>query len=233
MIGEGVKAPSNNAPGTTVEDILAGGGGPGGSYRDPNPGPDDFFDDEDEERPDKASVITWIVLLVVLMTFGGLLGAYIVIATNNVLEWKPFDLPLPVWVSTITIILSSFVFHAGKLAVDKSNWQASRNCFVTTTVFGGVFIASQLLAWVALWRTGLYLEGNPYAGFFYILTAAHAIHVLGGIVALGVVVLRNWRGTSIYDESEYRRKLVRSVGWYWHFMGGLWIAIVVLLAFWK
>ncbi len=232
MIREGVTATSNKPPGTTVEDILAGGG-PGGSFRDPNPGPNDFFDDDDEERPDKARVITWIVLLVVLMTFGGLLGAYIVIATNNVLEWRPFNLPIPIWISTLMIVLSSFAYHAGKVAVDKKNWLASRNMFVTTTVLGGIFIASQLLAWMALWRSGLYVAGNPYAGFFYILTAAHAIHVLGGMVALGVVVLRNWRGTSHYDEQEYRRTLVNSVGWYWHFMGGLWLAIVVLLAFWK
>ena len=55
------------------------------------------------------------------MTFGGLLGAYIVIATNNVLEWKPFDLPIPIWISTLMIVLSSFAYHAGKLSVDRSN----------------------------------------------------------------------------------------------------------------
>ena len=108
MIREGVTATSDRAPGTTVEDILSGSGGPSGPFRGPGGGPNDFFDDEDDERPDKAKVITWFVLLVVLMTFGGLLGAYIVIATNNVLEWKPFDLPIPIWISTLMIVLSSF-----------------------------------------------------------------------------------------------------------------------------
>ena len=67
----------------------------------------------------------------------------------------------------------------------------------------------------------------------YILTAVHAIHVIGGIVALGSILLRSWSPTFAADEIVYRRNLGRAVGWYWHFMGGLWIVLFVLLGFWK
>jgi cytochrome c oxidase subunit III len=212
-----------------------GGGDDGGDGGNDRPNDDPFEDRQEiaETVPDKAKVVTWFLLLVVLMTFGGLIGAYVVIATNREVEWKPFDLPLPVWISTALIIISSFVYHAGKKAIDRDEHEKARNYLVGTTVFGAAFIASQILAWMALVRAGLYMQGNPYAGFFYILTGIHAIHVLGGIVALGAILLRVWTPTAYGPELEYRRNLARSVGWYWHFMGALWLVLFALLGFWK
>ena len=104
---------------------------------------------------------------------------------------------------------------------------------IATTVLGAAFISSQILVWLAMVNRGLYMSGNPYAGFFYILTAAHAIHVLGGIIALGAILLRTWNETAYRPEIVYRRNLARSVGWYWHFMGALWILLFVMLGFWR
>lgn len=236
---EGIEEPRRRRGG------LSGGLGPGSNNGGKNPG-DDGGDGNDpgkqgESRdaanpsfiPNKSRVLTIFLLLVVLMTFGGLIGAYIVIATNQAAEWKPFELPLPIWISTALIILSSVVYHLGKLAVDRNDQPAAKKWFVATTVFGAAFISSQILAWFALSARGLYLEGNPYAGFFYILTAVHAVHVLGGIVALGSILLRNLAPTEQLVEIVKRRTLAEVVGWYWHFMGLLWLALFVLLGFWK
>ena len=96
-----------------------------------------------------------------------------------------------------------------------------------------MFIASQLIAWVELVRRGVYMESNPYAGFFYILTAVHALHVIGGIIALGYILLRTWHPTDSDAELVQRQQISTTVGWYWHFMDGLWIVLVLLLGFWK
>lgn len=199
--------------------------GPGGNWRLE-------LADTQEQNSDKTKVVTWITLLVVLMTFSGLIGAYVVIATNQVLEWRPFALPTPVWVSTALIVASSITYHFGQIALESGNLFRTRRFLVATTAIGGMFIASQLLAWLALYSQGLYMSGNPYAGFFYILTAIHGLHVLGGIIALGTVLLRVWYATENEKESAYRLNLTRSVGWYWHFMGGLWIVLFLLLGFW-
>jgi len=175
----------------------------------------------------------WFLLLVVLMTFGGLMAAYIVIATNNVAEWHPSDLPIQVWISTAIIIISSIVYHFGKVAVDRNDHESARKWFIATTVFGAAFISSQILACMALSSRGLYMEGNPYLGFFYILTAVHAVHVLGGIIALGSILLRTLTPTDRLVEIVKRRTIAQVVGWYWHFMGILWIALFVMLGFWK
>ncbi len=220
---------------------LPGGGSKGGNGNNDDGGGDEggsgfhqsFSPPLPEVMPDKARVITWFLLLVVLMTFGGLIGAYVVVATNGSAEWQPFDLPVQLWISTAVIMLSSITYQLAKRAIDNNNQQNILRYLITTTALGGVFIASQLLAWLALVASGLYVQGNPYAGFFYILTAAHAIHVIGGIVALGAILLRSWYPTKNADELIYRCNLGRSVGWYWHFMGALWIVLFTLLGFWK
>lgn len=193
----------------------------------------DDLDRSDSETQDKSKIVTWFLLLVVMMTFGGLIGAYIVISTNNVAEWQPFNLPVPVFISTALIIISSFVYDIGKRAINRNDEKRTRQFLIATTVLGAAFISSQILAWLALVNKGLYMQGNPYAGFFYILTGIHAVHVLGGIVALGAILLRSWNYTEYGPELEYRRNLARSVGWYWHFMGVLWIVLFLLLGFWK
>jgi cytochrome c oxidase subunit 3 len=212
---------------------ISGGSGPNGdSGRDGgNGGPDNF--DTNPFVPNKARVFTWFLLIVVMMTFGGLSAAYIVTATNKAVEWHPFDLPVQVWISTTIILISSIVYHRGKVALHQFDQPRAKTWLTATAVLGATFISSQLLAWLELSSRGLYFAGNPYAGFFYILTAVHALHVLGGVIALGSVVIGTWNG--IYSDERWERlqSLGQVVGWYWHFMGGVWLILFVLLGFWK
>lgn len=224
VTGQGSRGSGGNG-----NDGNSGGGGSGGGGDSPR------YDDaaHDDINRDKSRVISWFLLLVVLMTFGGLIGAYIVIATNGAIEWQPFSLPVQVWISTAVIILSSVTYEIYRRSVEQQDLMRSRRFLVATTSLGGVFIASQLIAWIELVNRGLYMRGNPYAGFFYILTAAHAIHVMGGMVALGAVLRRSWYPAVNDTEHEYRANVARAVGWYWHLMGGLWIVLFLLLGFWK
>ena len=209
-----------------------GGGGDGKSG--PGGGPKNFDKDPNDADPvDKSQILTSFLLLVVLMTFGGLMGAYVVVATNRALEWRPFELPLQIWFSTALIVFSSVTFELGRRALERRDTDRTRLWMVATAVLGGVFIASQLVVWIMLVGRGFYMRGNPYAGFFYILTAAHAVHVIGGIVALGAALLRTWHPTNSESEQHYRSNLTKSVGWYWHFMGALWVLLFLLLGFWK
>jgi len=210
-------------------------GGPNGNG---GQGRDDGDDRDDDSRSitlveGKARIFTWFLLLVVMMTFGGLCAAYIVTATNRAVEWNPFELPIQVWISTALIIISSFVYHQGKVALDRYDQASARKWLTTTAALGAAFISSQLLAWLELSRQGLYFAGNPYAGFFYILTGVHAVHVLGGVIALGSVVIGSWNGIITDGQWVRVRSLGQVVGWYWHFMAAVWLVIFVLLGFWK
>lgn len=218
---------------------LTGGSGPsGGGGKNNGGGGGDRDDDQAEEEvqgfiPQKSKLITGFLLVAVFMTFAGLIAAYVVIATNGAMEWKPFNLPVPVWISTVLILASSITYHIAKGSFDSNDQASAKKWLLITTVLGGTFISSQILAWTELVRRGMYVQSNPYAGFFYILTALHAVHVLGGIVALGSVLLRSWNETSNEDELLRRRTLAAVTGWYWHFMGGLWVVLFLLLGFWR
>ena len=217
---------------------FGGSQGPGNSGgRGPGGGGDGSDDDADRGAdrfvPGKSRILTGFLLVVVGMTFAGLMAAYVMIATNKAAEWHPFDLPFQVWISTAVILASSLTYHFGKTALDGSGQVAAKKWFIVTTVLGATFISSQLIVWLALVARGYYMQGNPYAGFFYILTAVHAVHVLGGIVALGSILLRVWHPTVEHEAIAKRQTVAQVVGWYWHFVGGLWIVLLVLLGFWK
>ena len=209
------------------------GGGGGGSDGGDDNHKNDYYDEIQSQPKDKFRIGMWFLLMVVLMTFGGLIGAYIVIATNKELEWKPFALPVQVWISTFLIFASSLTYQVSNKALQSGKQLKAKNWLLATTVLGGMFIASQILAWFDLVRRGVYMASNPYAGFFYILTSVHALHVLGGILVLGYILLRTWNATSNDDELEKRQSVSKAVGLYWHFMDGLWIVLFVLLGFWK
>ena len=216
---------------------LSGGSGPGSSDRRKgggSEGPDDSNDGQpDAFRPEKSRILTAFLLLVVLMTFGGLFAAYVVLATNKAAEWQPFSLPVPVWISTVIISLSSIAYVISERATSANDQPKAKKWLIVTTALGGVFIASQLVAWLELTSRGLYMQGNPYAGFFYIMTAVHAVHVLGGIAALSTILLKSWYPTRNEEDVLRRVSMAKVVGWYWHFMGFLWLILLFLLGFWK
>ncbi len=198
-----------------------------------NSNPKDSSTESFEKSFSKSKILTYFLLLVVLMTFGGLISAYIVVATNGVMEWKPFSLPYQVWISTVIILASSFTYSMAQKAINADKTDNSKKWLVATTILGAFFISSQILVWFELVRRGYYMQSNPYIGFFYMMTALHAAHVIGGIIALGYVILRIWNGNDSEKELIKRQEISNAVGWYWHFMGGLWIVLLSLLAFWK
>lgn len=211
-----------------------GGGGDNDNGGGDNLGGDDRnFHEIEEFRPDKLRIAMWFTLLIVLMTFGGLLAAYVALSTNKSLEWQPFALPFQMWVSTALIIASSVCYKIAQNKLQSGHQETSKNWLLATAALGGVFIASQLLLWLQLVRGGVYVRSNPYAGFFYILTAVHAVHVLVGVGALGYILLRTWQPTGSETELLRRKITATVVGWYWHFMDALWIVLVLLLGFYK
>ncbi|GIU83173.1 MAG: hypothetical protein D6687_00805 [Acidobacteria bacterium] len=207
-------------------------GGGGGDDGD-DPSNRSHFEEIEQFRPRKLRVGMWFLLVVVLMTFGALMSAYIFLATSKTVEWKPFSLPFQVWVSTALILASTFTIEIARRKLDQNKQAEARKWLSATVVLGGAFIASQLMVWLRLWQLGVYVQNNPYAGLFYILTIVHAVHVIGGIIGLGYLVLRSWNETSDQEELLRRQTSATVTSWYWHTMDGLWIVLLILLAFYR
>lgn len=204
-----------------------GGGGPSGG----DDGDRRHFDDATRPNAAKTRMLTYFLLMVVIMTFGGMIAAYLVLVTNGSTEWRPFTLPIQVWISTAIIILSSLAYIVAERSLVAEDHLKAKKWLLIATGLGACFISSQIVLWLELVSWGYYAYGNPYAGFFYILTALHAVHVLGGIIAMSSIVLRSWYAPKSEFEIERRKTIGQVVGWYWHTMGCLWLIIVGLLGF--
>ena len=96
--------------------------------------------------------------------------------------------------------------------------------FYLTLGLGLLFVAGQYIAWQQLRREGLYLATNPSSSFFYVLTVTHALHVLGGLGGLVLIITRLQRLT-------LKKSTLNAVSRYWHFMDALWIYLLCLLWF--
>jgi cytochrome c oxidase subunit 3 len=174
----------------------------------------------------------WVALAAILMMFTALTSAYIVRAASAN-DWVPLAMPRVLLLSTALIILSS-----GTLETARRKWKdATKNTYkiwlIVTVLLGMAFLVSQLLAWQKLVRQGIYVSSNPHSSFFYLLTAAHGVHLLGGLIALLYLSFRK-RGSRQNELAVAKGQAAAdAVTLYWHFMDVLWIYVFFLLFFWK
>jgi cytochrome c oxidase subunit 3 len=182
--------------------------------------------------PDKYRTGMLVALAGVLMFFTGLTSAYVVRAgTWN--DWRPVAMPRLLWVSTGIILLSSLSFEVARRALKAGQNVAFKRWLLVTVVLGLGFLASQLTAWRELTAAGIYLASNPHGTFFYVLTGAHGLHLLGGILALDYLLLRSWRSRREENGARQRMAVVNAAALYWHFMFGVWVYLFLLLFLWR
>src|ERR1700719_4709493 len=219
-------------PGTTLtqdtELIVIDIGGGGGGKQPPAGG--DGGGDGDKgggrrRKPPQRRYSTAIALgmISILVFFLGLCVAFLVL--KRVSEtWVPLHLPKVLWLNTAILLVSSWTLEKARRRLSAVDFPGFRKLWRATTILGFLFLTGQLIAWLQLVATGIYIASNQATSFFYILTAAHAIHLLGGIAALLFVAMRDFEKGNIS-----RVTAVEITSYYWHFMDGLWVFLLVLL----
>ena len=181
---------------------------------------------------DRYRIGVWVAIGSILMLFVALTSAYIVrSASSN--DWQPIAMPKVLWLSTALILISSITMEVSRRSLKQQRDAGYGRWLMITVALGLAFLASQLLAWRQLVRQGVYMASNPYNSFFYLFTAAHGLHLLGGILALGYLLLRTTRKRSTVEGELRRVGAADAATIYWHFMDGLWVALFFLLFFWK
>lgn len=202
-----------------------GGNGPGGR----GSGGDGF---SSQDSPERYRIGMWIALASILMLFTALTSAYLVRAgTGN--DWRPITMPRLLWLSTGLILTSSLTISVALRALKRKDHPAYKCWLLVTVVLGLGFLATQLLSWRQLVVQHVYVATNPHSSFFYLLTAVHGVHLLGGIFGLDFLLLRSWRKTSDAKSEARRVAAAKAVALYWHFMDGLWIFLFLLLFLWR
>jgi cytochrome c oxidase subunit 3 len=209
----------------------------------------DFGSPDHAVRLRRARLGLAIALTPILMLFVSFTSAYVVRqglptldpATNKVVrDWSPIPLPNTLFlINTLLLVASSVTVElarrriAQRVALEPVETipgvslgnEKEFPWLGLTIVLGIGFLTGQFLAWRDLAARGFFVATGPSSSFVYLLTGVHAIHLLGGILALLVA------GTTVilHRRLESRHIVVDVTAWYWHFMALLWIYILTLM----
>jgi len=178
----------------------------------------------------------WVAVSAIAMSFAALTSA-LVVRQGSGADWQRFALPRILYLDTLILIVSSYTlelarkrFAAWTLLRSEDGLQArafrSNGLYwlnITLTL-GLFFVAGQVLAWQRLASQGLFLATSPSSSFFYLLTAMHGLHLLGGVLGLIYV------GYRLRHSARNAQTALGTAAVYWHFVDLLWVYLLMVIA---
>jgi len=176
----------------------------------------------------RASLTGIMVLLsATTMVFAAFTSAFMVRrGLSN--DWAATPLPRVLWLNTFVLVASSAALEFARRALRTGRREWFNRLWTAGAALGILFLLGQGWAWRQLNDAGVFIASNPSSSFFYLLTAAHAIHVLGGVAALVYVDVQ----ALTLQLGPGKRTAVDVTAIFWHFMDGLWIYLMILLSVW-
>jgi cytochrome c oxidase subunit 3 len=187
----------------------------------------------------------WVAVSAIAMSFAALTSA-LVVRQGSGADWQRFALPRILYLDTLILIASSYTlelarkrFAAATLlrsgpgsqatgydAVDQAAALRSSGLYwiSLTLTLGLFFVAGQVLAWLRLASQGLFLATSPSSSFFYLLTAMHGLHLLGGVLGLVYV------GYRLRHNARNAQTSLGTAAVYWHFVDLLWVYLLLVIA---
>lgn len=164
----------------------------------------------------------WVAIGSIIMMFAGLTSAYIV--KSNQASWQEIEMPQIFWFSTGAILLSSLTVQMALRSFKQREMNRYRQLMAVTVVLGAAFVVLQWMGFQQLWISGIQFRGVAGAGqFLFVIFGLHALHVLGGVIALMVMFVKAFFGKS----KTYSSIPVEVMSTYWHFVDVLWIYLMV------
>jgi len=173
------------------------------------------------ERIPVLTVGTVVWLASELMFFSGLFAAYFTLRATSPGDWPPSGVELNVAVSggfTALLVFSSGSMQLAVRAVAAGRLPAFRAWLGVTLVLAGAFIANQAHEWSTL---GFSVSSHAYGSAFYVMTGFHGMHVLGGMLAMVLLLAR--AGSGRFGAAE--TPAVEMVSYYWHFVDVVWVGL--------
>ncbi len=173
-----------------------------------------------------AKIGLGVFLAVVGSLFALFISAYSM--RMALIDWRSLPVPKLLWFNTGVLIVSSAALQWAQVSARRDDSDNVLIGLLAGGVSAVVFVIGQLMAWQQLNAAGYFLTANPANAFFYLITAVHGLHVLGGLAALGKTSAKAWRGVEI----PRLRLSVELCAMYWHFLLLVWLILFALLAGW-
>jgi cytochrome c oxidase subunit 3 len=143
-------------------------------------------------------------------------------------DWASMAKPPILLLNTAILLASSVALDLARRALKSRDRTKFNRWWTAATILGFLFLGGQALAWSQLNAAGVFISSNPSSSFFYVLTVAHAIHLLGGVTALFYVDVQALR----LRLGPAKRTIIDVSAIFWHFLAGLWLYLMVLFYVW-
>jgi cytochrome c oxidase subunit 3 len=177
-----------------------------------------------QERASSSGI--WVGVFAITMSFAAFTSALFV--REGTTDWAHLTLPAVLYFNTLILLASSATLEGARRALTTApgaipGTRKASAWVMITLLLGLAFCAGQFHAWQEVRAEGIYLATNPNSSFFYLLTFLHAMHVL-----VGILVLVYLAGRLVASHTTFRRSLFENTAIYWHFMGVLWVYLLLL-----
>lgn len=167
----------------------------------------------------------WVAIASIIMMFAGLTSAYIV--KGSLPGWVNIIIPKLFYYSTGVMLISSLTMQMAVKSFKERNMRPYRRWITLTALLGAAFIGMQIIAFMQLYNQGVRMEGSGAGQFLYIIFGLHALHVIGGVIALLVLFFKAFSAKI----RSYNPVPLEVVATYWHFVDLLWVYLFVFFLF--
>lgn len=172
-----------------------------------------------------AVIGVWLLVGAIIILFAAFTSTFL--ARRAMADWRVGPLPAILWLNTTALLASSATMEWARAGIRRGHLARVRRGLAVTTLLGAAFLIGQVVAWRQLVDAGVFLASGAHSGFFYLLTGTHALHLAGGVAALGYASWTVHSAISVARVSE----VLAPTAIYWHFVDALWVYVFLML-FW-
>jgi len=144
-------------------------------------------------------------------------------------DWQRMPEPALLWINTFILFISSFVFVRIQLASKKNQFKKIKRELLVIGFLAFVFLIGQLLVWQDMVNAGYYVSGSPANAYFYLFTALHGLHLLGGLIYWIITLRKVWNTNDIVIRKVKHKIELCAI--YWHFLLAVWVVLFGLMLF--
>ena len=144
-------------------------------------------------------------------------------------DWQRMPEPWLLWINTAVLFFSSMVFINAQIASKNNQFQIVKKRLLLIGFLAFAFLIGQLLVWQQLIANGFYVSTNPSNAYFYVFTALHGLHLLGGLVYWYLTIKKVWISSDIVVAKV--KHTVDLCAIYWHFLLAVWVVLFGLMLF--
>jgi cytochrome c oxidase subunit 3 len=167
----------------------------------------------------------WIFMAVVTSLFSLFISAYAM--RMHVGAWCHITIPNILWVNSAVLVAASIAMQFARWAADRGSRDGARTAIVAAGVLSLAFLVGQFRAWQIVGPSVYFISGSPAIAFFYVLSAVHGLHLIGGMFVLGRTMSRFATGAELID----LRLSLQLCSVYWHFLLLVWLVVFGVLLY--